>query len=72
MNNKYQIAYTLLLSADDDSFRDDVKELKKLDQKSLYDALKSDKLKDQIELDEENKEFLSKVSKGTQSYTFYH
>ena len=52
---------------DDDNFRDDIKELKKLDQESLYDALKSDKLEDQIELDEENKEFLSKVSKGTQN-----
>ena len=36
----------------------------KLDPNTLYDALKHESLKDHVELDEEDHEFLSQVSKG--------
>ena len=44
--------------------QDDIRELGKLDQNKLYAALKHESLKDHVELDEEDHEFLSQVSKG--------
>ena len=38
--------------------------MRKLDQEKLLTALKHENLKDHVELDEEDQEFLSKVSKG--------
>uniref|UniRef100_A0A7M5UP86 Cnidarian restricted protein n=1 Tax=Clytia hemisphaerica TaxID=252671 RepID=A0A7M5UP86_9CNID len=44
-------------------FQDDVREMRKLDQEKLLTALKHENLKDHVELDEQDQEFLSKVSK---------
>ena len=53
-----------MITAGEKDFRDDVKELKKLDQNILYDALKHERIQDHIDLDEEDKDFLSRMSKG--------
>ena len=51
-------------AAIDQELKDDIRELKKLDQNILYDALKHENVQDHIELDEEEKRFLSHVTKG--------
>ncbi|XP_066932097.1 glutamic acid-rich protein-like [Clytia hemisphaerica] len=52
-----------LAAAEQDDFRDDIRELGKLDQNTLYKVLKHENLRDHVELDEEDHEFLSKLSK---------
>ena len=52
------------ISAGEKNFRDDIKELKKLNQNILYDALKHEEIQNHVDLDDEDKEFLSHVSKG--------
>ena len=47
-----------------ETFRDDVKELKNLDQNILYDALKHEKIQNHIDLDDDDKAFLNRMSKG--------
>ncbi|XP_066932128.1 uncharacterized protein [Clytia hemisphaerica] len=51
------------IAAAEPDFRDDIRELGKLDQNQLYDALKHEHLRDHVELDDEDHEFLSQVSK---------
>ena len=55
---------------DDETDRDAICEMRKLDQDLLYDALKHENLRDHVELDEEDHEFLSKVSKGLFLFAF--
>ena len=57
--------YNLLqISTGEKNFRDDVKELKKLDQNVLYAAPKHERIQDHINLDDDDKAFLNRMSKG--------
>ena len=52
------------ISAVEDNFRDDIRELKKIDQNVLYDALKHERIQDHVDLDDDDKAFLNRMSKG--------
>ena len=56
------------ISAGEDNFRDDIRELKKIDQNVLYDALKHERIQDHVDLDDDDKAFLDRMSKGKQNY----
>ena len=56
--------FIYFLVADHDAYRDDIRELKKLDQNILYDVLKDERLYHHVDLDDETKKFLTKYSKG--------
>ncbi|XP_066934842.1 KS1 protein-like [Clytia hemisphaerica] len=47
----------------DRAYRDDIRELKKLDQNILYDMLKDKRLYDHVDFDDETKKFLTSHSK---------
>ena len=52
------------VSAGKKDFRDDIRKLKGLNQNILYDALKHNRIQDHVDLDDEDKELLSRMSKG--------
>ena len=56
------------ISAGEDNFHDDIRELKKIDQNVLYDALKHERIQDHVDLNDDDKAFLDRMSKGKQNY----
>ena len=55
---------TLSFLAAKDEFQDDIREMGKLDENILYDALKHEKIQDHVDLEDDDKEFLDSMSKG--------
>ncbi|XP_066932029.1 aspartic and glutamic acid-rich protein-like [Clytia hemisphaerica] len=59
----FLVAFAAASKHDEKIDRDAIREMRKLDQDLLYDALKHKSLRDHVELDEDDHEFLAKVSK---------